>query len=120
MARVAYLFDRKMLSVSNLDYDSDATVLFQRLSVCTTSMVLVAAMLFATRQSKDNVKGLTTFFLVVANAGLIMVDNIHFQYNSILLGKQPYHTSTVRSSVGGRRLTQPVELSQLRLITACR
>eukprot|EP00775_Hariotina_reticulata_P003940 gene3940-4194_t len=86
MARVAYTFDRKMLSVSNLDYDSNATVLFQRLSVCASSMVLVAAMLYATRTSKDNVKGLTTFFLVVANAGLIMVDNIHFQYNSILLG----------------------------------
>ena len=83
---MAKFFDRKMLAVSNLEYDSTATVLFQRLSVCTTSLVLVSAMLHATKKDKDNVRGLTAFLLGVANAGLIMVDNIHFQYNSILLG----------------------------------
>lgn len=87
MAHVAKYVDPGMLAISNLDYDSDATVLFQRFSVCVTSLVLVAAMLHATRDAKDNVKGLTTFVLVVANAGLIMVDNIHFQYNGILLGE---------------------------------
>lgn len=76
-----------MLAVSNLEYDSEATVLFQRLSVCATSLVLVSAMMHATKAQKDSVKGLTAFLLVVANAGLIMVDNIHFQYNSILLGR---------------------------------
>jgi hypothetical protein len=75
-----------MLSVSNLEYDSPATVLFQRLSVSVTGLVLVAAMLYATRRSKDSPAGLTAFSLAVCNAGLIMVDNIHFQYNGILLG----------------------------------
>lgn len=87
LARAAKYFDPKTLVVSNLEYDSDATVLFQRLSVCATSLVLVAAMLHATRAEKDSVRGLTAFLLVVANAGLIMVDNIHFQYNGILLGE---------------------------------
>lgn len=93
MAKVARYFDPKMLVVSNLEYDSDATVLFQRLSVCVTGLVLVAAMLHATKASKDSVQGLTAFFLAVANAGLIMVDNIHFQYNSILLGEWSSNSS---------------------------
>jgi hypothetical protein len=76
-----------MLQIKNLEYASDATVLFQRLSVCATSLVLVAAMLRATSTSRDSPAGLTLFVLVVANAGLIMVDNIHFQYNSILMGE---------------------------------
>lgn len=88
MAQAAKYFDPQMLVVSNLGYDSDATVLFQRLSVCATSLVLAAAMLHATRADKDNVKGLTAILLVTANAGLIMVDNIHFQYNGILLGER--------------------------------
>eukprot|EP00878_Enallax_costatus_P040630 GHUV01046957.1.p1 GENE.GHUV01046957.1~~GHUV01046957.1.p1 ORF type:complete len:308 (+),score=62.78 GHUV01046957.1:100-1023(+) len=86
LAQVAEFFDPKMLTVSNLEYDSTATVLFQRLSVCGTSLVLVSAMLHATKKDKDNARGLTAFLLAVANAGLIMVDNIHFQYNSMLLG----------------------------------
>lgn len=87
MAKAAFIFDPHMLRVENLEYASDATVLFQRLSVAVTSLVLVAAMFKATHSSRDTPKGLTLFALVVANAGLIMVDNIHFQYNSILMGE---------------------------------
>lgn len=89
-----------MLAVSNLEYDSPATLLFQRLSVSVSGLVLAAAMLYATRvgrlqrANRGRTKGqkgqeqsdLLLFVLVVANAGLIMVDNIHFQYNGILLG----------------------------------
>jgi alpha-1,3-glucosyltransferase len=87
MAQAARYCDPKMLVISNLDYESTATVLFQRLSVSITGLVLVAAMLHATKHSKDGPGGLTAFFLAVCNAGLIMVDNIHFQYNGILLGE---------------------------------
>jgi hypothetical protein len=93
-----------MLDVGNLGYASPATVLFQRLSVAATSLLLVAAMMRASRAEEAGAHahvgsdsaggggagagpvGLTAFTLVVANAGLIMVDNIHFQYNSVLLG----------------------------------
>jgi alpha-1,3-glucosyltransferase len=86
MAKAAYMFDPHMLQTNNLEYASDATVLFQRLSVCLTSLVLIGAMLRATHISRCSAKGLAAFALVVCNAGLIMVDNIHFQYNSILMG----------------------------------
>jgi alpha-1,3-glucosyltransferase len=86
LAQAARFVDPKMLAVSNLEYDSPATVLFQRLTVSVTGLVLVAAMLHATKRSRDSPAGLTAFFLAVCNAGLIMVDNIHFQYNGILLG----------------------------------
>lgn len=88
MAKAAQLFDPRMLDVHNLEYASPATVLFQRLSVCASSCVLVAAMLKATGSGSRGspAQRLTAFVLVVANAGLIMVDNIHFQYNSILMG----------------------------------
>jgi alpha-1,3-glucosyltransferase len=87
MAKAAYLFDPNMLHVHNLNYASDATVLFQRLSVCATDLLLVAAMFKATRASSStSTRGLVAFALVVCNAGLIMVDSIHFQYNGILMG----------------------------------
>jgi alpha-1,3-glucosyltransferase len=86
LAQLAQFFDKQMLVVSNLEYDSQATVVFQRLSVSVTGLVLAAAALHASKPEKDNGKGLALTFLIVANAGLIMVDNIHFQYNGILLG----------------------------------
>lgn len=43
LAKVAYYFDRDMLNVENLNYASEATVLFQRLSVIVTDFILVLA-----------------------------------------------------------------------------
>lgn len=36
--------------------------------------------------SKSSQQQISIYFLTIANAGLILVDNIHFQYNSMLLG----------------------------------
>jgi alpha-1,3-glucosyltransferase len=87
MSHFARLADPKMLAVSNLEYDSSATVVFQRLSVSLTGLVLAAAVLWGTRQQAHTAKGAALAFLVLCNAGLIMVDNIHFQYNSFLMGE---------------------------------
>eukprot|EP01133_Synstelium_polycarpum_P011616 gene11616-13560_t len=76
-----------MLVVSNLDYHSAATILFQRLSVITTdSLFFIAAYLVATRlyprdaSAKTTTtpilsdKSFLTFAMTILNPGLLMVD----------------------------------------------
>uniref|UniRef100_K1QH83 Alpha-1,3-glucosyltransferase n=1 Tax=Magallana gigas TaxID=29159 RepID=K1QH83_MAGGI len=67
LAKVAYYFDRDMLNVENLNYASEATVLFQRLSVIVTDFILV---------------------LAVKNNCLLplTLSHIHFQYNGFMFG----------------------------------
>ena len=57
----------------------------QRGSVIATDSMLISAAWFATRREREPRRSLA-FFLVVANAGLLLVDHIHFQYNGLLLG----------------------------------
>ncbi|KAI3428699.1 hypothetical protein D9Q98_007523 [Chlorella vulgaris] len=85
LSQAAALVDPAMLVVSNLDYASPATVLFQRLSVMATESVLLVASWHATRHQVRSVR-LAALFLTAANPGLLMVDHMHFQYNGMLLG----------------------------------
>ena len=57
----------------------------QRGSVIVSDAVLVSGAWFATRREAAPCRSLA-FFLLVANAGLLIVDHIHFQYNGLLLG----------------------------------
>ncbi|KAF8065603.1 dolichyl pyrophosphate alpha-1 [Scenedesmus sp. PABB004] len=86
LARAAAAVDPAMLELANLGHASAATVAFQRASVAASGLVLAGATLAATRRARDAPPGLTAVFLTVANAGLLMVDSIHFQYNAFLLG----------------------------------
>lgn len=72
-------------SLDNLNYASEATVLFQRLTVILSEGLLLWAAARACTHLPPN-RRLLTLFLVAAHPGLIMVDHIHFQYNGILLG----------------------------------
>ncbi|CAK0784063.1 hypothetical protein CVIRNUC_007266 [Coccomyxa viridis] len=81
----AALFDPAMLEVSKKPYDSPECVLFQRLSVIASDVVLLSAVWFATRKQRSLEKHAVRV-LVAANAGLLLVDHIHFQYNGMLLG----------------------------------
>ena len=72
-------------SVSNLDYASDATVVFQRLTVIASEALLLWAVWLAAEDLPPR-RRLLAFFLVAAHPGLIIVDHIHFQYNGVLLG----------------------------------
>lgn len=57
----------------------------QRGSVIVSDAVLISGAWFATRREAAPCRSLA-FFLLVANAGLLIVDHIHFQYNGLLLG----------------------------------
>ncbi|BES97479.1 Asparagine-linked glycosylation 8, alpha-1,3-glucosyltransferase homolog (S. cerevisiae) [Nesidiocoris tenuis] len=95
----ARLVDPEMLLVSNLNYDSRATVFFQRSTVIISDIVLALGAKKLShylcahplrKSSNQNHKWFSpsTVFLCLSlcNAGLLMVDHVHFQYNGILTG----------------------------------
>eukprot|EP01134_Creolimax_fragrantissima_P005522 CFRG5522T1 len=84
---LAVFWDPSMLEVENLNYASRPTVLFQRLSVVTTDLVLFYAVLQYTSTFNSSLRQrIACVGLVVLNCGLLILDHIHFQYNGILLG----------------------------------
>ncbi|KAL6747134.1 glycosyl transferase [Haematococcus lacustris] len=89
LSHIARLVDPGMLVVANLGYASPATVLFQRLSVIGTDLLLLAGAAALARQlnlQQRPAAGLLLFTLIACNAGLLLVDHIHFQYNGVLTG----------------------------------
>eukprot|EP00058_Branchiostoma_floridae_P025805 XP_002611295.1 hypothetical protein BRAFLDRAFT_210949 [Branchiostoma floridae] len=96
LSHVAKYFDPAMLKVTNLNYASFATVLFQRLSVIVSDLLLVYAVYECCQcvqvMGKKNSPQLLSqpmFVLAVLllwNFGLLIVDHIHFQYNGFLTG----------------------------------
>jgi len=89
LSHVAQYFDPAMLVVQNLEYASANTILFQRLSVMATDVVFISAAYMLARDitmKHGRRRGLVLFFLLVCNAGLLLVDHIHFQYNGVLMG----------------------------------
>ena len=76
-----------MLQVDNLNHNSATTILFIRGSVIVTDAILVlAAYLFVSAANMPTSAKLSVFLMIVFNAGLLLVDHIHFQYNGILMG----------------------------------
>ena len=71
----------------------------QRGSVIAMDAVLISGAWFATRREREPRRSLA-FFLVVANAGLLLVDHIHFQYNGLLLGALPSRLVALKLSTG--------------------
>ncbi|BFZ24570.1 hypothetical protein BsWGS_27609 [Bradybaena similaris] len=90
MSLFAGYFDPAMLEVTNLNYASDRTVVFQRMSVIATDFVYYFAVKeYHLRTCGQNVTGFggsIVSILLIFNIGLFIVDNIHFQYNGILFG----------------------------------
>ncbi|OWR42492.1 dolichyl glycosyltransferase [Danaus plexippus plexippus] len=84
LSHIAKYFDPEMLKVENINYKSDMTVMFQRLSVIALDCVFIYA---AKRCSSAISNGnLLVYILLITNPGLLMVDHIHFQYNGFLFG----------------------------------
>ncbi|XP_017013012.2 probable dolichyl pyrophosphate Glc1Man9GlcNAc2 alpha-1,3-glucosyltransferase [Drosophila takahashii] len=89
LSQVAKYVDPRMLEVQNLNYESKATVYFQRLSVIVTDLVYVLGVrsclgsLGLARNSQQHFAG---SMLLLLNVGLLFVDHIHFQYNGFLFG----------------------------------
>ncbi|KAK2156182.1 hypothetical protein NP493_1996g00021 [Ridgeia piscesae] len=95
LSQIAQFFDKKMLDVKNLNYASEATVLFQRGSVIATDLLYMYAIqeycsycLGGERKKAAFYKTpqFTLAVLLMGNFGLLLVDHIHFQYNGFLFG----------------------------------
>ncbi|XP_055843629.1 probable dolichyl pyrophosphate Glc1Man9GlcNAc2 alpha-1,3-glucosyltransferase [Episyrphus balteatus] len=88
LSQMAQFFDPKMLQVNHLNYDSDATILFQRLSVITTDIVFALGVkkCISALKIKNSLGILAASLIFLCNIGLIFVDHIHFQYNGFLFG----------------------------------
>eukprot|EP00948_MAST-09A_sp_MAST-9A-sp1_P000901 g901.t1 len=76
-------------------FDSVATVVYQRLSVIVTDLTLLFGVIlfistWSTRTEVErkfsSTKMVVVLILIVLNAGLLLVDHIHFQYNGMLIG----------------------------------
>jgi len=85
------VFDPKMCQLDSVNYSSERTILFQRLSVIFLSdLVYYLSLLRFFSHIIDKKKELLQFWTIVALCyglpSLIIVDNIHFQYNALLFG----------------------------------
>ncbi|CAK4639678.1 hypothetical protein LEN26_017379 [Aphanomyces euteiches] len=95
LAFFANYVDPEMLNLQNLGYASVGTIIFQRLSVIVSDVVLYAAIVkycnawprvTTTEVAFNTNKRVVVLLLTFLDAGLLMVDHVHFQYNGMLLG----------------------------------
>ncbi|KAL9692983.1 hypothetical protein quinque_012268 [Culex quinquefasciatus] len=87
LSQVAAYFDPAMLVVTNLNYSSTQTVLFQRGSVIVTDIVFAFGVKRCmSKLAKTENQHIIGSALLLSNIGLLMVDHIHFQYNGFLFG----------------------------------
>ncbi|KAJ6250651.1 dolichyl pyrophosphate protein [Anaeramoeba flamelloides] len=76
-----------MLVLGNHDYVSTGTIIFQRLSVLLMDIPLYLSIIHLKRYLNGKYGQIFTrgdMALILLNPGLILVDNMHFQYNSLM------------------------------------
>ncbi|KAI1307330.1 glycosyl transferase [Mortierella claussenii] len=78
--------DPKIVQVDNLNYDTLTTIYFQRTTVIVSELVLFWALqrMLAVMGNRPLQKIIS--WSLMLNPGLLMVDNMHFQYNGFLYG----------------------------------
>ncbi|KAG0323871.1 glycosyl transferase [Dissophora globulifera] len=78
--------DPKIVQLDNLNYDTPATIYFQRTTVIVSELVLYWALqrMLAVMGNRPLQKIIN--WSLMLNPGLLMVDNMHFQYNGFLYG----------------------------------
>eukprot|EP01016_Furgasonia_blochmanni_P041430 TRINITY_DN5377_c0_g2_i4.p1 TRINITY_DN5377_c0_g2~~TRINITY_DN5377_c0_g2_i4.p1 ORF type:complete len:571 (+),score=73.84 TRINITY_DN5377_c0_g2_i4:61-1713(+) len=93
LSKIAYLVDKKMLIVDNLEYKAPACIYFQRITVIVAEIVFmyclirVIRVLTAQTGSERLARNQAfAFFFAFLQVGYILVDSIHFQYNTPLMG----------------------------------
>lgn len=86
LSLAASRIDPEMTKVDNIGYASAEAVIFQRLTVIVSEVLLAYAAYRISRQLKNQTQQIVAFGILFLNPGILMVDNIHFQYNGALYG----------------------------------
>ncbi|EDV29024.1 uncharacterized protein TRIADDRAFT_18456 [Trichoplax adhaerens] len=102
LSQAAAVVDPEMVVISKLEYASYRTIIFQRLSVVITDILLIYAVYdyckwwsnnrrlssSSTSHGENNtmIAAFVLMVLVIFNFGLIIIDHVHFQYNGMLFG----------------------------------
>lgn len=74
------------IQIDNLNYASYNTILFQRLSVEVTDLLLIGSLLYFFHFRAAPRSSLVSFICCIFAPGFLIVDHIHFQYNGYLIG----------------------------------
>ncbi|GAA94845.1 hypothetical protein E5Q_01499 [Mixia osmundae IAM 14324] len=87
LAQAAFVVDPKIIDVHNLKYSAWSVIAFQRSTVILSELVLgMALLIFARNNKSDSNSAFIVAASLLLHPGLIIIDHIHFQYNSFLLG----------------------------------
>ncbi|KAJ2533881.1 glycosyl transferase [Coemansia sp. RSA 1935] len=95
MSVVARVWDPRIVDINNLGYASPSCVMFQRLTVLVSELVLFMALRRVVRIKGNTVQGQISMALVFLSPGFVFVDHVHFQYNGVLLGMLVYSISLI-------------------------
>ncbi|KAJ2797698.1 glycosyl transferase [Coemansia guatemalensis] len=86
LSHAARLWDPRIVELDNLDYAAASCVVFQRLTVIVSELVLFLALRRAVRVIGSSIQARVAAALVFLSPGFLLVDHVHFQYNGFLLG----------------------------------
>ncbi|KAJ2725816.1 glycosyl transferase [Coemansia sp. Benny D115] len=86
MSQMAPLWDASIVDVTRLGYASPACVMFQRLTVVVSELVLFFALRRFVLAGGRSVQAQVAACLGFLSPGFMFVDHVHFQYNGFLTG----------------------------------
>ncbi|KAG2146718.1 glycosyltransferase family 57 protein [Suillus clintonianus] len=86
MSIPASFIDPKIVDLQNLQYDAWTVIVYQRLTVIISELVLGAALLRFIRGSVDPSRQRILSASLFLHPGFLIIDHIHFQYNGFMFG----------------------------------
>ncbi|KAI8326401.1 ALG6, ALG8 glycosyltransferase [Martensiomyces pterosporus] len=86
MSHFARWWDPRIVDIDRLGYASESCVVFQRLSVITSELVLYFALRRFVRIHGSTTQSKVAAALAFLSPGFLFVDHVHFQYNGFLFG----------------------------------
>ncbi|KAJ2082151.1 glycosyl transferase [Coemansia sp. RSA 988] len=110
LSHAARLLDPRIVDLDNLDYAAASCVVFQRLTVIASELVLFLALCRAVRATGSSTQARVAAALVFLSPGFLLVDHVHFQYNGFLLGILVY---SLTFALEGRDLLAAVSFAVL-------